>query len=86
MLAHFAEYALLGILVFMALDRRALRRAVYLAVLTASAYAVTDELHQLFVPGRVADPADWGVDTLGALTGVLLLAYASRRLSGRRTP
>ncbi len=28
-------------------------------------YAVMDELHQLFVPYRVADIADWVADTIG---------------------
>ena len=35
------------------------------AVALASLYAVTDEFHQSFVPGRMCDPADWLTDTLG---------------------
>jgi VanZ family protein len=55
---------------------------VLLAVVLASAYGVTDELHQAFVPGRVPDPADWLVDTAGAYAGAatgLLLARRARR-------
>ena len=48
-------------------------RAVLLAVACASLYGVTDELHQYFVPGRACDPADWLVDTCGAVLGAMLL-------------
>ena len=36
----------------------------------ASGYGVTDELHQLFVPGRSADIADWFSDTVGSAIGL----------------
>ena len=71
-LAHVAEYAVLGALAFRA------ARSAPLAVLLASAYAVTDEVHQAFVAGRHGSPLDWLVDTSGALVGVVLAA----RLSG----
>lgn len=35
-------------------------------------YAVTDELHQFFVPGRSARIFDVGIDTLGVITGVCI--------------
>jgi VanZ family protein len=64
-LTHLAEYAILG-----ALLARALRRPA-VAVALAALYAVTDEIHQTFVDGRVGAPLDVGIDTLGALAGVL---------------
>ncbi|MHB1017229.1 MAG: VanZ family protein [Coriobacteriia bacterium] len=71
-IGHFGGYLVLGGLYFIALGgRRAGWRAVALAVLLASAYGVTDEFHQSFVPGRMPDPADWATDTVGALTGAL---------------
>jgi VanZ family protein len=71
--AHFAEYAVLG-----ALLARWLRRPA-VAAAAGSAYAVTDELHQALVPGRAASVADWVVDTLGVLAGVLLVRRLGRR-------
>ncbi len=64
--AHFSEYAVLG-----ALLARAVREfpAFALAVL----YAVSDELHQTFVPGRAGTLLDLGIDAGGALAGILLL-------------
>jgi VanZ family protein len=80
--AHFVEYAVLGTLAYAALrvDLSVSRSAV-LAVAISSAYAVTDELHQMFVPGRIPDIADWAVDTAGALTAVacILLVVRFRR-------
>ena len=65
-LAHLAEYAILG-----ALLCRALRRP-GLAILAAILYAVSDEIHQTFVEGRVGAPLDVRIDALGAAVGVLL--------------
>jgi VanZ family protein len=77
-IAHFVEYAVLAVLLFRALERgRSIRSALLMAVALASAYGLTDELHQRFVPLRVSDPVDWLVDTAGAALGVL--AYLAVR-------
>ena len=65
-LAHGAEYALLGLLLLRALGRE------YLAVVLGIAYAVTDELHQHFISGRVGAPVDVAIDALGVVIGVLV--------------
>jgi VanZ family protein len=72
-LAHLAEYALLGALLARALGRPAA------AVVLAGLYAVSDEIHQTFVEGRVGAPLDVAIDTLGALLGVLAWTYVVRR-------
>lgn len=79
---HFFLYAALGALYVLALPSSgSAARIVLLAVALASAYGITDELHQAFVPGRVPDPVDWLVDTAGAFagTGLALLARQTRR-------
>jgi VanZ family protein len=73
-LAHLAEYAVLGLL----LDRALRRPHVVVAVALAGLYAVTDEVHQRFVEGRHGSPVDVGIDTLGALLGVLLWRRVQR--------
>jgi VanZ family protein len=65
-LAHAAEFAVLGALLYRALRREPL------AILLGSAYAVTDEVHQAFVSGRHGSPVDWLIDTAGVVAGVLL--------------
>ena len=51
------------------------------AIILATLYGVTDEFHQLFVPGRSADPYDVLADFVGASIGSTLgwLASAAHR-------
>ena len=65
-LAHFSEYALLGILA-KKLGYRGLFAAVFSCI-----YASSDEIHQLFVPGRAGQVRDVLIDTSGAVAGILL--------------
>ena len=65
-LAHACEYALLGALLLRAL------RSEFAAVAAGVAYAITDEIHQIFVPGRVGSPIDVAIDAVGVTVGVLL--------------
>ena len=71
-LAHAAEFGVLGALLLRAVDRAGVAFA--LGVL----YAVSDELHQAFVPGRMGSPLDVAIDTVGVACGVLLLQRAIR--------
>lgn len=75
--AHFAEYAVLAALLWLALrSTPALARyAAPLAFAAAVLYAVSDEFHQSFVPGRYPDVRDVLVDAAGALVAVLLLRW-----------
>jgi VanZ family protein len=71
-LAHTAEYAVLGALVYRA------ARSAPAAVLLASAYAATDEVHQAFASGRHGSPVDWLIDTVGVVLGVAVIARLSQ--------
>jgi VanZ family protein len=65
-LAHAGEFAVLGALLLRALrDERA-------ALAAGIAYAISDEVHQHFVPGRVGSPVDVLIDSAGVAVGVLL--------------
>lgn len=72
---HLVEYGVLGILFYRAFryagGARAARFAVGLAILASAAYGLTDEIHQVFVPSREADPWDLLADTLGASIAVI---------------
>ena len=78
---HFAAYALLGFLV--AHGAAATGPGRRGAVAAGWAYAFSDELHQAFVPGRTADPADWAADALGVLAGTFVYARLRAWLRGR---
>lgn len=77
-MAHFAEYALMGMLVFRILYcymERGIRRYA-LAVLWVLFSAVVDEIHQYFVPGRWASVSDVLLDTCGGAVGAALCMLA----------
>jgi hypothetical protein len=65
------------------------RHAALLAAVLGLGYAVTDELHQLFVPGRNADPRDWMADAVGIMAGIALwrlYVLLTQRRARRRAP
>jgi VanZ family protein len=73
-LEHIAEYAVLGFLLSTAM--RVEKKKVFAVVMIAALYGVTDEIHQFFVPGRVASIYDTTADLIGSAIGafsVLLL-------------
>jgi VanZ family protein len=85
-LLHATEYAGLALLVARALCGEGLSwlAAALLAVVVASAYGVTDEYHQLFVPLRSGgDVFDWLADTSGAALGSA--AWVAGRLTAAST-
>lgn len=43
-------------------------------------YAGTDEFHQYFVPGRACSLRDVCIDSAGAILGVLIMLYHSRKV------
>jgi len=75
-LGHAAEYAVLG-----ALLARAVGRA-WPAFALGLLYAISDEAHQAFVPGRQGAPLDVTIDAVGVACGVLLWRSLARRRGG----
>ena len=70
-LAHFAEYLVLGVLLYRALrtESRPPLRAAATAVVLAALWAASDELHQAFVPGRTPAVRDVMIDVSCAIAG-----------------
>ena len=73
-LAHFSEYALVGLLVLaMFLPWKKKGKKLYLAVvLWVFLSACADELHQRFIPDRSGNMIDVLLDTCGGLFGMVL--------------
>jgi VanZ family protein len=80
-LGHFTEYLILGLLISRALrDARGWRlEHALMAVALATVYAVSDEVHQRFVPGRTAAAGDVAIDALGAFVGQVAIAVRALR-------
>ncbi len=72
--AHFSIYAFLGFWVQLLLRQYIRRRFIPWTALCCMLYAVTDEIHQYFVPGRSCQLMDVCIDTLGAITGAVVSA------------
>jgi VanZ family protein len=81
-LAHFTEFAVLASLLAWALAPALGRRAFVVAAAVAVLYAIADEFHQSFVPGRDADPLDVLVDWAG-VTVAVTLARSRAQARGR---
>lgn len=72
--AHFIAYFVLGILLLNALNKKlyiTLKAAVSSLVI-AALYAVSDEIHQLFIEGRSGEFRDVLIDSAGAATGIVI--------------
>ena len=73
--AHAVEFGVLALLVYRLLRYYRVTATPHLwsaVLLLTIGYALTDELHQSFVPGRVPSWEDIGFDSLGALIGLLV--------------
>lgn len=72
---HWLAYSGLAVLVVRAcaggIPRRVSAGVAVAAMLITIGYGVTDEVHQLFVPGRSADVYDLAADAAGALAGTI---------------
>ena len=88
--AHFTEYLLLGVSLYatvreydpVRLERsEQLRRTALISWGIGALYALTDEVHQAFVPGRSCEIRDMLIDSCGVAAGVLIMAA----LRSRRT-
>ena len=87
--AHAAEYMVLAIWVFLTVSSfRKKSKGVFIpAWLITTAYAATDEIHQLFVPGRSGRATDVCIDAAGALVGIFfcfLVSLIRRKIWNRK--
>lgn len=85
--AHISAYFVLGILAYSLLKeyKLAFRQRILAGITFAMLYAVTDEIHQIFVPGRSGEIRDVIIDTIGATIGIILCVALSRKISGDKS-
>jgi VanZ family protein len=79
---HIIEYLPLGFLAARAVSKSPRLSSFGLFVLPvaiSAGYGLSDEVHQLFVPGRTASVLDVIADTVGALFGVYLWLLTFRK-------
>lgn len=88
-LAHFSEYAILGInlSVFIFTFDKKIPFTAICTVTSSFLYACTDEFHQYFIPARSAQFTDVLIDTLGAAAGAaafVLITMIKKRIEQNR--
>lgn len=83
--AHFTAYLILGLLVIFAIRRHHTNvlKSIFLTLIICVLYAISDEIHQLFIPGRSGEVRDVIIDSAGATTGILCYMIVHKR--GKRT-
>lgn len=70
--AHFFAYMILGILIAAAFVKNGIKgyKAFAFSLVICFIYAASDEIHQLFVPGRGCQLKDVMIDSTGAFVGI----------------
>lgn len=90
-LLHAGGYGVLALLYVWALATEKLgwSTTALIAIVLTSAYAASDELHQILTPGRMPDVNDWLADTAGAalaIAGVTISTSLRRPRRLQRSP
>lgn len=88
--AHFIEYAVLGMLMYLTAGyyEKSRKRVFWMSLAAGVFYAVTDEVHQYFVPGRSCELRDVMIDGSGVLMGIIILLFLGiiKRKTAKRRP
>ena len=73
--AHLSIYTLVGILImsFISTYKLHLKYKFSISILVGLIYAISDEIHQSFIPERTASPIDVGIDTFGVFLGIIIV-------------
>lgn len=73
-LAHFSIYTVLGFLSLLAFSNKkfSIKVKLLLSAIICLTYAISDEIHQYFVPGRSCQLRDVLIDFCGSLFGIFL--------------
>ena len=71
-LAHFTEFMILAVLIFINVIEDRDSKIYFTSFLLGSLYAVSDEIHQLFVPNRYCSIYDMLIDSAGCLLGIMI--------------
>ena len=83
-MAHFSEFAVLGMLMYLLFSSREKRSRGLLPAAACLAAAVVDEFLQRFADGRAPGLRDVGIDFAGACIGILLAALLALGFLGIR--
>lgn len=79
--AHFTEYLILYVLLFNALlEDFNFKKSLMISLFIVFVYACSDEIHQIFIPGRTARIKDVVIDTCGGSFAMLVIYLKEKNL------
>ncbi len=80
--AHFCIYLVLGFLVISFIKEYYILsyKQLLLSLLICILYAISDEVHQLFVPGRSGEIRDIIIDGVGSISGILIYYLGYKKI------
>lgn len=79
--AHFTLYAILGGLAFLGVvtyKSITLKNRFFISAVICLLYAISDEIHQIFVPGRSGEVRDVCIDFAGSMLAIFILLLFTR--------
>ncbi len=78
--AHFSIYLVLGFIVISLLKEYGVvnRKLIFYSIIFCILYAISDEVHQYFVPGRSCEVRDILIDTSGSAVGIWLYLFTKK--------
>lgn len=86
-IAHFSIYMILAIFTYMFIEelnikskseKERLRKNILYTCIFCLIYAIFDEIHQIYVPGRTGKVIDVIIDTLGACMGITIILIRNK--------
>ena len=80
-LAHFTEYLILGLLVANMFTKNNINNLYLISIILCIIYATSDEIHQIFVPGRACQLRDILIDSIGSIIGIYLYKLINEKNS-----
>lgn len=84
-IAHCCEFAALGFLLINAIRSFKESFNPVLSVIISFGYAITDEIHQLYVPGRAFQLIDLTVDLLGITLGTIAFIILVKLIKNKKS-
>lgn len=69
-LAHFTIYLVLGVLMLSTISEYNIKTKILVSITLCFLYALSDEIHQLFIIGRSKEFKDVLIDTAGSFIGI----------------
>lgn len=77
--AHISEYLILFLLIYFGFYKNKTKNRLIYSSICLILYSISDEVHQVFVPGRAGKIADVCIDSIGMFMGIIIVLLIHNR-------